>query len=417
MTAPNQHDKPDRPKSRHRSRAAESIHRRIVGLVKSLLTQKGNDTLDGLPSKIELNLRIPVRLDRDDHSDSRKFSQSLLAQVDSLRIQGETEALGHRFGHAPCYWCNAAVCEHSTPPDHHSILIGWSPTGVPIWKNLTSVLIKNKDEQIDLLYGENPGPVIHWLSEGDLLDNILPEYLNDSLFARPVGALIAGGFPLLMPQSETEHLSITALILESRIGRSVPKYTLNLIAKTPAPHHLATLLGSEKRSILPNWISSLRSAMNNLHQELQTMAKKGKRPTLQKSRELVVDLLIESRSHLKTLRRRSSRRTNHAQERAENPNRPTSAAISDILSCNDKDIFQDRKESTVVIRGKNGRIHIFTANARHVTSAIFSNDAVTNRLAKGRWIPMKKKRAEAFLDHVTRRLKRTPGEESASDAS
>ncbi len=402
---------------RGRSRAAESIHRRLVGLVRSLLTQKGEDILAGLPEKIELQLRLPVRLDRDEISDSKKFAQSLLAQVDSLRIQGETEALGHRSGHAPCYWCNAAVCEHSSPPDHHSVLIGWSPTGVPIWKNLTSVLIDTKDDQIDNLYGENPGPAIRWISEGDLLNNILPEYLNDSLFARPVGALIAGGFTLAMPHGDTELLSITALILESRIGRSVPKYSLNLISSPPAPHHLATLLGSEHRSVLPKWISSLRSSIHNLQQELQSLAQKGNRSSLQTSRELVVDLLIESKSLLQTLRRRSRRRTKHAQIRAEDPSRPTSAAISDLLSCDHKDIFHDRKESTVVIRGRSGRIHIFTANGLHVTSAIFSNEAIQTRLIKGRWQPMEKGKGLAFLEHVSKKLSSAQDENNASDAS
>ena len=417
MASDEQNNAPGGANPRYRSRAAESIHRRLVGLVKSLLTRKGQETLDGLPNEIELNLRIPVRLDGNEIADSRNFAQSLLAQVESLRIQGETEALGHRSGHAACYWCNAAVCEHSMPPDHHSVLIGWSPTGVPLWKNLTSVLIVDKDAQIDFLYGEKPGPVVTWRSEGDLLDNILPEYLNDSLFAHPVGALLAGGFNLPMPYGDTDLLSVTALILESRTGRSVPKYSLNLISNTPPPHHLATLLGSGTSSILSNWISSLRSSLNNLQQELMGLASKGKRSSLQASRELIVELLIESRSYLETLRRRSGRRTKHAQQRTEDPNRPTSAAISDLLSCDYKDLFHDRKESTVVIRGRQGRIHIFTANGRHITSAIYSNDSIQTRIARGRWKSMEKNKGCAFLEHISKLLAKPGEDSSASDAS
>ncbi len=417
MTPAGQDKEQNKRRQPFRSRAAESIHRRLVGLVKALLTRENTETLDGLPDEIELNLRVPIRLDRDEITDSRNFARSLLAQVDSLRIQGETEALGHRSGHAPCYWCNAAICEHSMPPDHHSVLTGWSPTGVPIWKNLTSILIEDKDEQIDYLYGETPGPVIIWRSEDNLLGDILPEYLNDSLFAHPVGALLSGGFPLPMPDSDPDLLAITALILESRAGRNVPRYSLNLISNVPAPHHLATLVGTGTSSILYNWISSLRASLNDLQQQLSGLSQTGKRSSLQASRELVVELLIESRSHLKTLRRRSERRTQHAQERSYNPDRPTSAAISDLLACDIEDLFHDRKESTVVIRGRQGRIHIFTVNGRHITSAIYSNEAILSRIARGRWSPMDRNSGRAFLDQIHRMIPTQDGDSAASDAS
>lgn len=412
--ADNDHAPGNKP---HRSRAAESIHRRLVGLVRALLTRDRPDALDGLPDEIELQLRVPVRLDGNKLSDSQDFASALLAQVDSLRIQGETEALGHRSGHAPCYWCNAPICEHSMPPDHHSVLIGWSPTGVPLWKNLTSVLIEAKDEQIDFLYGESPGPVVIWQSEADLLGDVLPEYLNDSLFAHPVGALLSGGFTLPMPDSDPDLLSITALVLESRAGRDIPRYSLNLISNTPPPHHLASLVGSGTRSILSRWISSLRSSLNQLQHRLISQSKDGKRSSLQSSRELVVEALIESRAHLKTLRRRSERRTQHAEERSDDPDRPTSAAISDLMACDPKDLFHDRKESTIVVRGSQGRVHIFTVNGRHITSASYSSEAIQSRIARGRWRPMEEGKAGSFLEQIYKKIPPRDGDSAVSDAS
>jgi len=398
-----------------RSRAAEAIHRRIRGLVKTLLTREGDESLSGLPEAIELNLRIPMHLKRDHHADSIQFSHALLAQVESLRIQGETEALGHRFGHAPCYWCDAPVCEHSMPGDQRSVLVGWSATGIPLWRDIASLLIETGDEQIDLLYGEDPGPVICWRGEGELLGEILPEYLSDSLFARPVGALLAGGFPL--PGHSHDNLSVTALVVESRAGRIVPRYSLNLLSTTPAPHHLATLLGENNRSILSGWIGSLKSALHRFQQELVVEATRGQRDSLKSCRERVVDLLIDSRSHLETLRRRSQRRTMHAQERSENPNRPTSAAIPDLLACSEADLFQDRKESTIVLRGPQGRIHIFTATGRHITSAIYSSESIQTRIARSRWILLGDVKARAFIERVNRSIPESEPGRPASDAS
>jgi len=33
------------------------------------------------------------------------------------------------------------------------VLVGWSTTGIPLWKEIASILLDEGDEQIDLLYG------------------------------------------------------------------------------------------------------------------------------------------------------------------------------------------------------------------------------------------------------------------------
>jgi len=140
---------------KHRSRAAESIHRRIQGLVKSLLEKNGGDAIDGLPEKFELNLQIPVNLHKNDPSLSRQFSHSLIGQIEALRREGETEVHGHRSGHVHCYWCNQPDCEHSTPGDGHSVLHGWSATGVPIWINITNLLLSDAPDLLDHIHGDD----------------------------------------------------------------------------------------------------------------------------------------------------------------------------------------------------------------------------------------------------------------------
>jgi hypothetical protein len=123
---------------------------------------------------------------------------------------------------------------------------------------------------------------------------------------------------------------------------------------------------------------------------------------LKSTREKIVDLLIESRSQLETLRRRDERRTQHAQKRSEDPHRPTSAALGDLLASDGSDLFEDRKESTLVLRGPQGRIHIFTSTGRHITSAIYSTDSIQSRIARTRWVPMNKERARALVERVRR---------------
>ena len=95
MSKPNK-NRPKKPE--HRSRAAEEIHKRIQGLVRSLLQLRGSEAMDGLPDEIEVNLRFPIHLTQNIHKNSRAFARSLVQQVEALRVEGETELYGH---HAP----------------------------------------------------------------------------------------------------------------------------------------------------------------------------------------------------------------------------------------------------------------------------------------------------------------------------
>ncbi|MGE4618686.1 MAG: hypothetical protein AAEJ04_02640, partial [Planctomycetota bacterium] len=70
------------------------------------------------------------------------------------------------------------------------------------------------------------------------------------------------------------------------------------------------------------------------------------------------------------------------------------------------DLYVDRKESTIVVLGKQGRIHVFTVNGRHVTSAIYGREAIQRRIARNRWQKMKCEDGQRFLDNTCSDLPR-----------
>lgn len=384
--------KPRRPRRNrtnpHRSKAAESIHRRIQGLIRSLLAKDGSEAISGLPETVDLHLQIPVHLHEDQHSLSRKFSEDLLNQIEALRMEGEIELHGHRSGHALCYWCQQTDCEHSQPENGHTILAGWSATGMPVWKNVTNFLLSEAPEMLDNIHGDTLKPFAVIVDESDLLAEVLPQYMEGTKFSQPLAALIVGGFPLQLPNYEIDHLALTAMIHETRTARGIPRYRWNFISTPPKPFHLATLLGQEDSSHLARWISALRALMVGLQEEIEARAREGKRMSMKESRQRVFQVLRESQSILGAYNRRKDRKTLHALERGEDPQRPTSAAISDVLASKRQDLFLDRRESTVIVRGPNSRIHVFTQNGIHVTSARYSPDSIANRIQRKRWIPM-----------------------------
>src|SRR5690606_23451145 len=54
-------------------------------------------------------------------------------------------------------------------------------------------------------------------------------------------------------------------------------------------------------------------------------------------------------------------------------------------SVSDGSLLWDDKEGTVVVLGTHGRVHVFTPDARHVTSLNLNRGAVQARLNSHRW--------------------------------
>jgi hypothetical protein len=83
--------------------------------------------------------------------------------------------------------------------------------------------------------------------------------------------------------------------------------------------------------------------------------------------------------------RRAGRRTQHAVQRVEEGQRPTPKAYEDAAAVKDGDLLFDDAQGTVVVVGPKHRIHVFTPDAKHVTSVVMNNVNVQKRLQQGRW--------------------------------
>ena len=124
---------------------------------------------------------------------------------------------------------------------------------------------------------------------------------------------------------------------------------------------------------------------------------------LKESRKLVMAVMNEAQSLLGTLQRRHDRRTRHADMRVADPDRPTSAASTDVLASKRGDTLVDRRESTIIVRGPHGRIHVFTRNGIHVTSVRYSPDAILNRIQRRRWTPIEDHDFMTFKEEIMKR--------------
>src|SRR5690606_30784170 len=96
-------------------------------------------------------------------------------------------------------------------------------------------------------------------------------------------------------------------------------------------------------------------------------------------------LLQDFAKQLQSRSRNTGRRTQHGMERSEENQRPTPKAYPDAGEANDASILWDIDQSTIVVLGAKGRVHVFTQQAKHVTSVVMQRPAVERRRQQGRW--------------------------------
>ena len=101
--------------------------------------------------------------------------------------------------------------------------------------------------------------------------------------------------------------------------------------------------------------------------------------------EFVLPLLQDFARQLQNRTRNAGRRTQHGLERSETGQRPTSKAYPDAGEASDSAILWDVDQSTVCVLGPKGRVHVFTPQARHVTSVVMQGAAIERRRNQGRW--------------------------------
>ncbi len=395
---------------------APGIYRGLVRWVEERLTADLPEE-STLPERIELTVRLPVPLGRHGYRRAeREFRTALENQLDALCDQLRTDQLGYRDGHVFCPWCASPVCEHSTSSDPRAIFIGYSPTGVPLWRDLGSWLVELGDDRIDRLYGERPIPLARRIDGDALTADMLHEFGEAMRPLTLVGAIVAGYFLIPKPRGGEQALALSALVLERRSSSGGPRYSLNLVANLPPPHHLPTLLAERIVPILSDWVASLRHELAAMQEAWLVGNSAGKRPSIGDCRARVEKALEDGAQYLEKRLRRRAGRTDHAEERSTDPERPTASALSDALSARDEDLFLDRRERTLVVRGPRNRVHVFRGDGTHITSIQYSGESIRDRIAKGRWAPLEPARAASLRTAVKERRRIEEEGERAAEA-
>lgn len=335
-------------------------------MAKGLLEVEGVDFLSQ-PRFMDIQLRVPLDLDRDGNKAAAAAAEQIVARVREVREHDRALVPGAVY----CYFTESADAQSSRPSEPRQVFDGYTSTGRPSFSDFVTMAIERKDADIDaLLAGEDV--IITHVSMGRILRTAqLAEFGKGSPVYRILGQVDAGLFPLM---GSNKKAAFSFQLLRGTTLEGKPRLRVHPVGAADvldlADPHVATLLMRFQRK---------------LDEESLRLAGKQASGEEVDEEEFVLPQLQELAKQLRGRARRQGRRTQHADERSAEGQRPTAKAWEDAERALDDQLVMDDREGTVVVLGPRGRVHVFTPDARHVTSLMMQGGSIAKRRQEHRW--------------------------------
>jgi hypothetical protein len=358
-------------------------------LVREILARKpGAHLVEG--SLDRLVLRLPLVL-RGPGVGPAELAAGLVADVERLVDDAIQHAAAFRPGHAYCYRCGSAPCEHSAAPSHRHVFVGYAPTGQPRWEDFAQRCLDLRHPQVDRLY-DDPPVFVTLVGAGEALNAPLLEAFRAEHAYRLCGQVAAGFFPLRAREGEGRGiLAVTFQVGASSSRDGTARYGMNVLGRTPQGEPLDLLW--ERHELIP-WQGAVRWAQA----ACGTLGRgRGRRA----SPERIDGILRGLARRLAHERRAAGRRTRHADARHLAGERPTRSALADARAVAPEEILVDERHHTLVVPGERGRMHFYTADGKLVSSVRYSKDAIARKRKTGTWRAAAPEEAAALIARLT----------------
>ena len=345
--------------------ANDAVHS-LASMVRNLLDAQKVPFLRR-PRFMELNLRVPL----DARLDGPRCATRLVDQVLKLvaEVQKNEDALVP--GSVYSYFSDSAEAEGCCPEEPRQVFDGYGSTGRPKFTDFVTMAIERKAQGIDALLSGEDITLTHVCQGRVLRTAQLAEFGKSSPVYRILGQVDAGLFAV-RGQEAKAAFSFQVLLGKDLDGK--PVLRLHPVGKCD----VMNLVDHSVAQILHRFQGDLDEAALRL----AGLQKNGDSPD---EEEFVLPMLQDLAKQLGDRQRHRSRRTQHAERRVEKSQRPTNKAYHDAEHVADADLLWDDKENTVVIVGEHGRVHVFTAEAKHITSVSMNRGMVQQRLKSHRW--------------------------------
>lgn len=356
-----------------RYQRAAAIYRSIVDLYDELRVARVGNGTSGVADHMELRVRMRLRPE-DREVGASIFAQDLLVEIDRV-VEGALLAeRSFRMGRVFCHWCESAECQHASPPHPKSVFNGYGPTGLPLWSDFASVCLNTRDPRIDLLYRPSPEPIAIVQAGEGLKAAQLGVFGGRSTIYGIVGQVIAGYLPLRI-DGQMASVALTVQVVRAESPGRAPRLGMNVIGRSPSGTDLARILEEVPDDRLARILETARRRID----ELDVRARRDV------PRREIDGLLRHLAAGIERLYRQRSRRTKHGEGRHLEPGRPAATALRDARSSPIERCFRDAAEGTVIVIGPKNRVHVFSANGRHVTSVTYEGRTIQRRINGGKW--------------------------------
>ncbi len=329
---------------------------------------------------VELRLRLPT-LDRGDWlTDARQQTSESLDEALGRLVVHRTV---FRTGRVYCLRCASSDCQHAVPTFSTEVFAGYSPSGVPKFRDLGQWLLERQDPGVDRIYRTPPGLVAHLSWGTDLLADLLPAFRDADSGYHIHGQVAAGWYQFPTEEGLKSPVALTFQVVSTRPAKGRRRFGLNLIGVGPQDEPLENLF--DRSGEIP-WLDATRWAQSILR-DVERSVTRRRPPSDAQIEKRLRGLLTGLARRLEHQRRARDRKTRHGQRRHQDPSRPTAMAFADLAQAKEESLLYDTRRKTLVVLGDRGRAHIFSPTGRLVTSIRYSPTAIQKRRKRGLWKP------------------------------
>ncbi len=362
---------------------ANYIEQKLTALVRRMAAATPHT---GPPAAEPFDLTVSLRLDPGQDWKPVAPHTPLLRQVQQALDDRATVLDAFQPGRIYCYRARTAWCAEAVPPRPSAVFAGYSSTGMPVWQDLHQYLLDAGDERVDALFAAPPRLLSRVTAGRDLKRAMLPGLGKASRSYNVLGQVVAGYFTAPATDDPRDTMAVTVQIVECRGAGGVFRLELNVIGVAPdgvAAHVLNDYgaLPALERACRP-----VERDLRRVEELVRTLPADA--PLSERTRVLscVPALLTRLAGLLEQDAGQAVRRTRHAVQRRDDA-RPVQCAVEDVRTAPDERVLWDDVHQTCVVRGPRSRIHVFTADARHVTSFSVRPDQVQRRMRTRMWRP------------------------------
>ena len=337
---------------------------------------------------LSLELSLGLQLNADELE--RKLKKALEHQLASRRRIPRARVFD--------YQTDSFDGEASGQPEPSMVFVGYGSTGHPKWEEFFQHLLAKGDERVDEVISHRKRVAI-LEDRKALLGDVMEAFGRSRRDYSPWWQVNAGYFTL-----QGQRFTLTYQVLEL----PGPQLRTQLIADERL---LDGMRESDGRRGQFQGLSSLLRRTDRkitlLSEELQKDPSKANRKKLQyEVRKSLMHLVhaIERKD------RQSTRRTEHARER-QTQNRPVHVFVGDLKRAGVEHFFRDVRKNSLVVLGKERRVHIFSTEGRHITSLRLAKKEIDNRIRRERYGCVEASEIEALRERC---LKMSEPSEGAS---